>query len=253
MIPFLKRCGGKSKLVSKLMKDLPEFKVYHEPFLGGGALFCALQVQQAYLSDIEPGLISAWKQVQEDSRALISLIETYPLTKEFFFQLQAVEPKTLLEEAARFLYLNKTCFNGVMPYNKEGRLNLSWGGEGKQKSCLFVAENLEELEGYLRHCTIECQSWEVAISKAKEKDLVFLDPPYLDSSDIYTHEDFDFQQQRQLSIAFDDLVNRGVYVMLTNKACSTMHAFYRKYNREEVPVTVHVKEGIQHDLVIRSW
>src|SRR5437764_5502851 len=122
--PFLKWAGGKTQLLSALLKNIPlRFGTYIEPFVGGGALFFELQPTKAILADSNPELINCYIVVRDKVEDLITILRTYPYSEEFYYKLRSETPNDDLLRAARMIYLNRTCYNGLYRVNKQGQFN----------------------------------------------------------------------------------------------------------------------------------
>lgn len=224
--PFLKWAGGKRQLLSVLMKSIPEhFEAYHEPFLGGGALFFALfranKIKKAFLSDINCELIETYRAVRDIPNEVLSLLQTYPHNEEFFYKLRALDPAHLsrAERAARMIYLNKTCYNGLYRVNKKGQFNVPFGRYRNPK--YYDPENILAVSQALHLAQIECTSFEVVLQQTQAGDFVYFDPPYIPrnaTSDFtsYTRQGFSLEDQKRLRDICLELTRKNVYVLLSN-------------------------------------
>ncbi len=126
--PFLKWAGGKTQLLPELLKYIPShFDTYIEPFVGGGALFFELQPSKAILADSNPELINCYRVVRDKVEELIPALSTYPYSQEFYYQLRQEHPEDAVLQAARTIYLNRTCYNGLYRVNKKGQFNVPFG------------------------------------------------------------------------------------------------------------------------------
>ena len=124
--PFLKWAGGKSQMISDLLKFAPtNFEKYIEPFIGGGALYFSLNHSNCIISDLNEELVTTYKQVKENVDEILAILSTYKSTETFFYKIRSLETNKLseVERAARLIYLNKTCFNGLYRVNKKGEFN----------------------------------------------------------------------------------------------------------------------------------
>nr|WP_290670392.1 DNA adenine methylase [Ardenticatena sp.] len=224
--PFLKWAGGKRQLLSVLMESIPEqFEVYHEPFLGGGALFFALfranKIKKAFLSDINCELIETYRAIRDIPNEVLSLLQEYPHDEEFFYNLRALNPAQLsrAECAARMIYLNKTCYNGLYRVNKKGQFNVPFGRYRNPK--YYDPENILAVSQSLQLAQIECASFEVVLQQAQPGDFVYFDPPYIPrntTSDFtsYTRHGFSLEDQKRLRNVCLELTKRNVCVLLSN-------------------------------------
>jgi DNA adenine methylase len=223
--PFLKWAGGKTRLLPKLLPHVPmSFANYHEPFLGGGAMYFAVRERMAgtaYLCDLNDELVNAWAVVRESPRALHKTLEKYRAkdSKEFFYSQRPRLPQDAVDRAARFLYLNQTSWNGLWRVNRWGEYNVPWG----QRS--FRGFPRDQIEGYsavLADASIEFLDFREALERPRAGDFVYLDPPYLPISDtskffFYTEKRFRAPDLAELATCCEELTRRGVAWLLSNR------------------------------------
>lgn len=225
---FVKWCGGKSYMSDLILEKLPpKFNTYFEPFVGGGTVFFELSRQNrfknAVIGDMNPELMNAYRIIKRDVNGLISELRSgrYIYDKDRYIEIrsEAVWHKTAVERAARFLYLNRTCFNGLYRVNQSGKFNVPFG---KYKNPIICdAENLLEVSKCLKHVRLTEKSFEFVLDEAKSGDVVYFDPPYMPVSKTanfssYTAEKFSLTDHTLLSLVFDQLVERGVTVIASN-------------------------------------
>ena len=163
--PFVKWAGGKSQLLPELRKYVPEtFGTYHEPFLGGGALFFDILPQRAVLNDTNEELMNAYRVIQQDVGALITVLSAFPHDEAFFYEMRETQPGTLgtVEQAARFLYLNKCCFNGLYRVNKKGEFNVPFGRYVNPTIC--DAPKLTRASAALKNVILESRPYQEVLS-----------------------------------------------------------------------------------------
>ena len=251
--PFLKWAGGKAKLAPLVAERAPErIGRYHEPFLGGGAVFFALReagrIARAALADGNADLIGAWRAVRDDVEGVIAALEplaaryleTEPLKRAFVYSaVRDQRPRLPARKAARLLFLNKTCFNGLYRVNRKGRFNVPHGRYGQP--AILDAERLRDASHALAGAELRAEDFEAACARAEPGDFVYLDPPYQPLSATsaftqYTSADFGFADQQRLRDAFDGLTERGVPALLSNSAHPDIEALYRGYAIERVPM-----------------
>ena len=251
--PFLKWAGGKAKLAPLVAERAPErIGRYHEPFLGGGAVFFALReagrIADAALADGNADLIGAWRAVRDVVEGVIAALEplaaryleTEPLKRAFVYsEVRDQRPRLPARRAARLIFLNKTCFNGLYRVNREGRFNVPHGRHRNPR--ILDREGLREASAALACATIKAIDFEDACARAEPGDFVYLDPPYQPLSATsaftqYTSADFGFVDQQRLRDAFDGLTERGVPALLSNSAHPDIEALYRGYAIERVPM-----------------
>ena len=237
--PILKWAGGKTQMLDDILPRMPrEYGKYIEPFIGGGALFFKLNKYNSIIADSNPELINMYREVAEHCEHVIDLLNEYRNEEEMFYDVRGKDwhecDKT--EAAARMLYLNKTCFNGLYRLNKKGRFNTPYGRYKNPQIC--NEEKLRAASVLLRETNIICDDYlNVLEQYAAEGDFIFLDPPYVPisaNSDFkrYTKEQFYESDQRNLANEVDKLVDKGCKVMLTNSNHPLVHELYGKYRME---------------------
>ena len=237
--PFLKWAGGKTQLLADLTERVPQyFGTYHEPFVGGGALFFKLyrgkRIVDAFISDLNAELIDAYLAVRDHVEDVIGLLSGYPHDQEFYYNLRSQDPwkMDLPERAARMIYLNKTGYNGLYRVNKQGQFNVPFGRYKAPKYC--DRANLEAVSRALRNARIECASFESVLERAQPGDFVYFDPPYAPISrtsyfTAYQPNGFSRQDQRILRDVCLELTERSVNVMLSNSATHLVRRLYSGY------------------------
>lgn len=236
--PFLKWAGGKSQLISELSRFVPVlFNRYIEPFIGGGAFFFYLNPEQAIISDSNEELIITYKTVRDDVEAVIKILSSFTNDERFFYKIRSQVPDFLSnpERAARLLYLNKTCFNGLYRVNKKGEFNVPYS---KRTGEFFNPDDLRNAAEFLAHTLIYTGDYlDVLRANAQQNDFIFLDPPYYPVgkySDFkrYTKEFFYIEDQVELKLEFDRLVELGCKVLLTNSDHPFILDLYKEYHIE---------------------
>lgn len=239
--PILKWAGGKTQLLDELLLKVPaSYNRYIEPFVGGGALFFALHPENALIADSNPELINTYRQVAENVDKVIQHLKTYQNTQEAFYEVRKLEWTALnpVEAAARMIFLNKTCFNGLYRVNKKGQFNVPYGKYANPKICdedaLFAASDL------LKQTEIICGDYMLVLDyNAKSGDFLFLDPPYLPVSEYsdfkrYTKEQFYEEDHVELAKVVMRMHERGCHVLLTNSNHPLVHELYAQFNIEVV-------------------
>ena len=235
--PFLKWAGGKTQLLGPLLDRVPRrFGKYFEPFLGGGALFFALYRlrrtgQGAGLWDLNGELIDTYSAVKEDTAGVIELLDIYPHEKEFFYDLRARDPEKLerTERAARMIYMNKTCFNGLYRVNSKGRFNVPFGSYKNPMYC--DPENLRAVAKAIESVDLRIASFESVLDTASKGDLVYFDPPYAplsrtSSFTSYQPGGFGAESQEKLRDVSVELSRRGIKVILSNSDTPGIRELY---------------------------
>jgi len=233
--PFLKWAGGKTQLIPELAKLIPlQYNKYIEPFIGGGAFFFFLNPEKSIISDSNNELITTYKTIRDNVEAVIKLLSKYKNEETFFYKIRSLDTTKLtdIERAARLIYLNKTCFNGLYRVNKKGEFNVPFG---KRDNNFLNKETLRDASEFLQHAKILNSDYLKTLQKhAKPGDFIFLDPPYYPVgkfSDFkrYTKEFFYHEDQVKLRDEFDRLVQLGCHVLLTNSDHPTILELYKNY------------------------
>jgi DNA adenine methylase len=242
--PFLKWAGGKSQLLSQFREFFPATCTrYYEPFLGGGAVFFFLAPRLAVLSDSNAELINVYQVVKENVEELIAILQRdysgknnerdyYRIRDEV--DLSGLSPT---ERAARIIYFNKTCFNGLYRVNRSGKFNVPFGNYRNPKIC--DAAGLQSASAALQGAQLDVSDFQDAVSQAQQGDLVYFDPPYAPLSPTsnftsYTKEDFGETEQTRLAQVYRDLAKRDVRVMLSNSAKAQIIELYDGFRIEFV-------------------
>lgn len=218
--PFLRWVGGKTWLARSFASHF-NVKIkgrYYEPFLGSGALFFQINPKLAHLSDANNDLIETYKAVRDAPREVISTLRTYRNTEDFYYELRGSAPEGSTEKAARFIFLNRTSYNGIYRVNLKGVYNVPYGGVGKtflDPSAILNASST------LKNVTITCQDFHKAVSQASFDDFVFLDPPYTVSHNKngfikYNEKLFSLDDQYRLAQSIRSLMDRDVKFVMTN-------------------------------------
>jgi DNA adenine methylase len=237
--PFLKWAGGKSRLIPQYSQHFPkQFTNYYEPFLGGGAVFFHLQPKSAVLTDINGELINAYCCVKDKVEKLIELLEVHHLEhnqcqKDYYYWVRSHSYKKDIERAARLIYLNKTCFNGLYRENSKGEFNVPMGRYKNPMIC--NADLLRSVSALLKPVTIEERHFDDVLNYANsQEDFVYFDPPYFPINDTsyftsYSRDSFTKDDQVRLRDVFVTLASRGVKVLLSNSDCEFIRELYRGF------------------------
>lgn len=242
--PIVKWVGGKRQLMFELIKNMPKsYNRYFEPFIGGGALFFELQPEQAYISDMNEELINLYSVVRDNVYELIKDLSKHEVSKEYFLEIRNIdrtEQYTELsdvERASRFIYLNRTCFNGMYRVNSQGQFNVPFGHYKNPR--IIDENNLLNCSELLKKTEIKCADFSEILTKVKKGDLVYFDPPYVPLNETssftsYTKDGFDINMQFKLRDVCDELDNKGVKFMLSNSDTKLVNELYENYNIKKV-------------------
>ena len=231
--PFLRWAGGKSWFVKNLNDFLPNegFKNYHEPFLGGGSVFLAIdENKKSFLSDLNSDLINTYETLKHNPEEIIQALKKYENTKEFYYQIREKQFDDRVELAAKFIYLNQTSFNGIYRVNLKGKYNVPYGYRTKD---FLESDKLRLASKKLKNATLTISDFAESIHKINEGDLVFLDPPYTVSHNDngfikYNQKLFSLDDQYRLSEFIDCIKQKGAYYILTNAAHKTIEEIFKK-------------------------
>ena len=243
--PFVKWAGGKRQIIDKLKKYVPdEFDTYYEPFVGGGALLFELSPRKAVINDSNMELMNVYKCLcdLDKFKKMCSVLNHYETkhSEEFYYEIRNKDRNKAsynrlsdYTRAARTIYLNKACFNGLYRVNSKNEFNVPFGK--KLKVNTYEGSNLITVSNYLTMNDIKILSvdFEEAVSTAKKGDFVYFDPPYdsdTNTFNSYTEEGFNKDEQRRLAKVFKELDARGVYVMLSNHNTTLINELYKDYN-----------------------
>lgn len=239
--PFLKWAGGKRQLLSEIKKYIPEnINTYYEPFIGGGAVFFDLQHNRAVINDINKELINVYRVIKDKVDELIEELKKHEHgnNREYFYKIRDLdrnkekyEQMSSVEKAARMIYLNKTCYNGLFRVNSNGQFNVPFG---RYKNPQIVNEEvLRAVHNYLRSndITILNVDFSEAVLNAKKGDFVYFDPPYDPISDTssftgYNLNGFSKNDQLRLRDVCVELDKRGCKFLLSNSATDFIKEIY---------------------------
>lgn len=262
--PFLKWVGGKGQLIEQYQPFIPkQFRTYHEPFLGGGAVFFHLLPKQAFLTDINPELVNVYLCVRDHVQDLIALLDIHRQnhSKDYYYQVRATRSGNHLERAARLLYLNKTCFNGLYRENLKGEFNVPMGRYKNPR--VLNEEMLWAASEALQNAQIGSRPFPGVLEMAQPEDFVYFDPPYYPISPTsnfttYSRSGFGVEEQLQLQSIFAMLADRGVKVMLSNSDCPFIRGLYQDFKIHTITATRSInsdpgKRGRITEVLVTSY
>lgn len=238
--PFLKWAGGKSQLLGGLRAKVPaSFGRYFEPFLGGGALFFALRPSRGVLSDVNREIIDCYTAVRDDVTGLVAALRDHRYESKHYYAVRDTDPAklSLLERAARTIFLNKTGFNGLYRVNRAGKFNVPFGRYAKPAIC--DEDNLRACSAALANVELVAGDFETAASRAAAGDFVYFDPPYVPLSrtaafTAYAPGGFDLGAQARLAAFFGKLADRGVALLLSNSDVPEIRKLYARYRIDTI-------------------
>lgn len=246
--PVIKWVGGKTKLLPELLERMPErFNRYYEPFAGGAALFFRVAPQSGVLADYNPDLINLYKVLGRDVSAVIKRLEYYREhhTEAHYYKVRErwndrEEKWATADRAATFIYLNKTCFNGLWRVNRAGDFNVPIGRYTDPPIC--VPETLRAAHAVLARAELRNMDYRSAVEDAKKGDFIYFDPPYdpvttTSNFTSYTNSTFGPEQQKELADTARMLVARGCKVMLSNSDTPLIRQLYKGFTVDRVMVS----------------
>ena len=271
--PFVKWAGGKRQIIDKLKKYVPEeFDTYYEPFVGGGALLFELSPKHAVINDSNEELMNVYRCLcdEEKFKKMCNVLNHYETShsEEFFYEVRnkdrsknAYNRLSDYTRAARTIYLNKACFNGLYRVNSKNEFNVPFGK--KLKVNTYEGSNLITVSNYLTMNDIKILSvdFEEAVKDAKKGDFIYFDPPYdsdTQTFNSYTETGFDKDEQRRLAKVFKELDSRGVYVMLSNHNTLLVNELYKGYHFHIIEAKRNInangkKRGKVEELIITNY
>lgn len=243
--PIIKWVGGKTKLLPELIARMPEkFGNYYEPFIGGAALFFRVAPERAVLNDFNADLVGLYTAVKRDVAAVIRQLEKHRTahSEAHYYQTRTRWNDrelawTSAERAATFIYLNKTCFNGLWRVNRAGDFNVPIGRYVDPPIC--VPDALRAAQTVLAGAELRRGDYRAAIADARRGDFVYFDPPYdpitpTANFTSYTESEFGQQQQRELAETARMLAGKGVHVMLSNHDTPFVRSLYKGFRIDRV-------------------
>jgi DNA adenine methylase len=262
--PFLKWAGGKRWFVARYLDILPtRFDRYIEPFLGSGALFFALNPTKAILSDLNVDLIQTYLAIQKDWKRVVEVLANYQRahSSEFYYTVRSSQPRSLHGRAARLIYLNRTCWNGLYRVNVRGQFNVPMG---TKQSVVLDSDDFYRTSMWLKRASLLACDFESVISRARRGDLVFADPPY-----VTAHSQNGFLKYNEKLFSWDDQVRlmecllkakrRGARIVATNADTPSVRKLYggwfsiRTVTRSSVIAASSLRRGTTSELVITGW
>ena len=271
--PYLKWAGGKRQLLPEIRARLPQGwqnGTYYEPFVGAGAVLFALAPQRAVINDFNRQLMLTYRAVRDHVEDVIALLEQHrdAHCRDYFYQVRGADRTEAFarwgeaEQAARLIYLNKTCFNGLYRVNAQGLFNVPFGRYKRPAIC--EAEALRAVSAYLRGnaVTLMCGDFAAAVAGAQPGDFVYFDPPYHSADNTnftgYQAGGFGEAEQRRLRDVFAGLARRGVLCMLSNSDTALIRELYTGYNLEVIPARRAINarptgRGAVNEVLVRSW
>ena len=271
--PFVKWAGGKRQIIDKLKKYIPEeYNTYYEPFVGGGALLFELAPKNAVINDFNEELMNVYTCIKDSDKfeKMCKELNHHEAehSEEYYYKVRNIDRNRKkydkladYKKAARTIYLNKACFNGLYRVNSKNEFNVPFGK--KEHVNTYEGQNLGIICGYLNFNNVKILStdFEDAVRDAKEGDFIYFDPPYDSDKEIftsYTNEGFGKEEQERLAKVFKDLDSRGCYVMLSNHNTKLINELYKDYNIHIIEAKRNInsdgkKRGKVEEVIITNY
>ena len=271
--PFVKWAGGKRQIMPEIKKYVPEnYDTFYEPFVGGGAVFFELAPRKAVLNDYNSELMNVFECIKDEDKfdKMCTELNHHEAnhSEEYYYQVRNIDRDIKkynkladYKKAARTIYLNKACFNGLYRVNSKNEFNVPFGK--KEKVNTYEGQNLGVVHCILNFNDVKLLSidFEEAVKDAKKGDFVYLDPPYdSDTSTFndYTENGFNKDEQRRLALLFKELSDRGCYVMLSNHNTILVNELYKDYNIHVISAKRNInangkKRGKVEEVIITNY
>ena len=271
--PFVKWAGGKRQIMPEIKKYVPEnYDTFYEPFVGGGAVFFELAPRKAVINDYNSELMNVFECIKDEVKfdKMCTELNHHEAnhSEEYYYQVRNIDRDVKkynkladYKKAARTIYLNKACFNGLYRVNSKNEFNVPFGK--KEKVNTYEGQNLGVVHCILNFNDIKLLStdFEEAVKDAKKGDFVYLDPPYdSDTSTFndYTENGFNKDEQRRLALLFKELSDRGCYVMLSNHNTILVNELYKDYNIHVIEAKRNInadgkKRGKVEEVIITNY
>ena len=271
--PFVKWAGGKRQIMPEIKKYVPEnYDTFYEPFVGGGAVFFELAPRKAVINDYNSELMNVFECIKDEVKfdKMCTELNHHEAnhSEEYYYQVRNIDRDVRkynkladYKKAARTIYLNKACFNGLYRVNSKNEFNVPFGK--KEKVNTYEGQNLGVVHCILNFNDIKLLStdFEEAVKDAKKGDFVYLDPPYdSDTSTFndYTENGFNKDEQRRLALLFKELSDRGCFVMLSNHNTILVNELYKDYNIHVIEAKRNInangkKRGKVEEVIITNY
>lgn len=271
--PFVKWAGGKRQIIDKLKMYVPdEFNTYYEPFVGGGALLFELSPREAVINDYNEELMNVFLCIKDDDKftKMCSELNRHEMnhSEEYYYQIRNIDRdkskfKKLSDykRAARTIYLNKACFNGLYRVNSKNEFNVPFNGKNKVNT--YDGQNLGIIHAFLNFnkITILSTDFEESVKTAKEGDFIYFDPPYdseTSTFNSYTENGFGRGEQIRLAKVYKELADRGCFVMLSNHNTALVQDLYKDYNIHLIEAKRNInsdgkKRGKVEEVIITNY
>jgi DNA adenine methylase len=262
--PFLNWAGGKRWLVANYSHIFPsKYNTYIEPFLGSGAIYFALRPNKAILSDINEALIETYNAIKKHPAKVFSLLKKHHKhhCKEYYYLVRSSQPRTTYGSAAKFIYLNRTCWNGLYRVNQNGIFNVPIG---TKTNVILDSDNFFYMSNQLNNIHISSNDYEAIIDKAKQNDFIFVDPPYTVKHNNnnfikYNEQLFSWEDQIRLHKCLLKASKKGAIIMITNAYHECIRKLYRNdfallpVKRKSIIASNSKNRGTVRELIIKNF
>ena len=271
--PFVKWAGGKRQIIDKLKNYIPdEYGTYYEPFVGGGALLFELSPKVAVINDYNEELMNVFRCIKDENKfsKMCTELNRYEVnhSEEFYYEMRSKDKDKAkylkmpdYKKAARTIYLNKACFNGLYRVNKNNEFNVPFGKKTKVNT--YDGQNLGIIHSYLNFNDITIQSidFEESVKNAKKGDFIYFDPPYDSETNTfndYTENGFGKEEQVRLARVYKELSDKGCYVMLSNHNTKLVNELYKDFNIHLIEAKRNInsngkKRGKVEEVIITNY
>lgn len=269
--PFLRWAGGKQLLARKLLNFLPvdfddQKHTYFEPFLGAGTMLLKLAPKRAEVSDLNEHLINLFRTIKTNPSELSRQCKLHEQknNEKYYYRIRELFNKDSetgsVKQASRFLYLNRSCYNGIFRVNQKGMYNVPYGK--KPRLLIPTFEQLKQLSNRFKEIRFSVCSFETIYNRIKRNDLVYLDPPYppLNGTSYFTHytkERFGVEDQKKVADFANCIKKKGAHVMITNADTQYVRTLYRGWLMRKIQsrrfITCKAERHSVGELVITSY
>lgn len=271
--PFVKWAGGKRQIMNKLMEYVPdEFDTYYEPFVGGGALLFELSPKRAVINDSNYELMNVYNCIKDEKKfeAMCRELNRHEMyhSEDYYYEIRNIDRDKKkfnkiadYKRAARTIYLNKACFNGLYRVNKKNEFNVPFGKKSKVNT--YDGDNLITVSNYLtmNDVKITCTDFEESLKNVKKGDFVYFDPPYDSNTttfNSYTENGFGKEDQKRLAEVYKKLDKLGAFVMLSNHNTMLVNDLYKDYHIHVIEARRNInsngeKRGSVEEVIITNY
>lgn len=262
MKPIFRWAGSKRQIADSLTTHFPSsFTRYIEPFCGSASLYFSIEPKKALLSDINPELTLTYNTLKTNHKKIKEIVELMVDDREYYNAIRSIDPTTLnnIERSARFIYLNRLCFNGLYRTNRKGEFNVPYSGS--RTKGLEIGNSLQEAAKLLSQAQIECCDFRQTLEAARIGDFLYLDPPYATSEGgfcEYSATPFNSLSLTSLFLELEKIEKRGVKFMLSYAACEEIKPFSSRWNAEKITVRRNISGFSGHrknakEVVIKNY